>query len=303
MHPFSLLADGAPLFWGQTYTNQDLVVVLLLVILEGLLSIDNALVLGLLAKRVPKHLQGRALTYGLVGAFVFRFVAVATASYLLKWHIVKLIGGGYLIYIAVKHLFFESQEESDTTLSTDAEGELELRNIATGEALTDDQEMLEIKERVPVPIPEKRLRAGRNFWMTVLVIELTDIAFAVDSILAAIALVGDPPADQPTTAFHPKLWVVVTGGLLGIMMMRVAAAMFIRLLEKFPRFELSAYLLVIVIGLKLLADWGFNSESHPHAVDFHSVSGPEFWIFWMSMLAALGVGFLPPRSSKVAETP
>lgn len=298
MNSMFLLADGAPMFWGQTYTNHDLIVVLLLVLLEGLLSIDNALVLGLLAKRVPKHLQGRALTYGLVGAFVFRFVAVATASYLLKWHIVKLIGGGYLLYIAVKHLFFESQEQSSVTLSTDAAGAPELHDTATGDMLTDDQEILEIKERVPVPIPEKSLRAGRNFWVTVLVIELTDIAFAVDSILAAIALVGAPPPDHPATAFHPKLWVVVTGGLLGIMLMRVAAVMFIKLLEKFPRFELAAYLLVIVIGLKLLADWGFNSTAHPHVVDFHSYQRPEFWIFWMSMLAALCVGFLPPRAAK-----
>ena len=108
MHNLFQLADDTTMFWGQTYSNHDLIVILLLVLLEGLLSIDNALVLGLLAKRVPKHLQGRALTYGLVGAFVFRLLAVATASYLLKWRIVKLIGGGYLIYIAVEHLFFES---------------------------------------------------------------------------------------------------------------------------------------------------------------------------------------------------
>ena len=59
---------------------------------------------------------------------------------------------------------------------------------------------------------------------------------------------------------HPKLWVVILGGLLGLMLMRFAARIFIWLLEKFPRFEISAYLLVIVIGLKLLADWGVNSD-------------------------------------------
>jgi hypothetical protein len=52
----------------------------------------------------------------------------------------------------------------------------------------------------------------------------------------------------------------VLGGLIGLMLMRVAARWFIYLLERFPRFEISAYLLVIVIGLKLLADWGFNSD-------------------------------------------
>jgi hypothetical protein len=99
-----------------------------------------------------------------------------------------------------------------------------------------------------------------SFWPTVLVIELTDIAFAVDSILAAIAMVGSPPPGHPAGAVHPKLWVVILGGLLGLMLMRVAAKLFIQLLDRFPRFEISAYLLVIIIGLKLLADWSVNSD-------------------------------------------
>jgi hypothetical protein len=109
--------------------------------------------------------------------------------------------------------------------------------------------------------PERRKQLGlASFWPTVLVIELTDIAFAVDSILAAIAMVGSKPPGLPPGAFHPKLWVVVLGGLIGLMLMRVAAKLFIQLLDRFPRFEVSAYLLVIVIGLKLLADWGVNSD-------------------------------------------
>src|SRR3954466_948531 len=89
--------------FGQTFDPHDLAIIGLLVILEGVLSIDNALVLGLLAKRLPKFLQGRALTYGLVGAFVFRIIAIAMAAILLRWRIVKLLGGAYLIYVAAKH--------------------------------------------------------------------------------------------------------------------------------------------------------------------------------------------------------
>ena len=100
-------------FMGQTFDWGDMVIVGLLVLLEGVLSIDNALVLGLLAKRLPPHQRRRALSYGLIGAFVFRVLAIATASFLLRWTFVKLLGGGYLIFIAVKHLFFESQEEDD----------------------------------------------------------------------------------------------------------------------------------------------------------------------------------------------
>lgn len=282
--------------WSQTFGTHDLLVVLLLVFFEGVLSIDNAIVLGLLAKRLPKSQQKRALMFGLVGAFVFRTLAIVTASFLLEWRIVKLLGGGYLLYIAIKHLFFQSQEQVAEKLALGVDGQPELRDAATGEELTEDQELTEIQERLPAPMLTEGVRYGRNFWMTVLVIELTDIAFAVDSILAAIALVGSPPAGHPADLPHPKLWVIITGGILGIVLMRIAAALVIKLLDKFPRFETSAYLLIVVIGLKLLADWGFNTAEHPHVVDFHDIAKPEFWIFWVSMAACLALGFLPKRN-------
>jgi YkoY family integral membrane protein len=294
----SLLADIDLGFWSQTFSTHDLVIVLLLIFFEGVLSIDNAIVLGLLAKRLPKSQQKRALTYGLVGAFVFRSLAIVTASFLLEWRIVKLLGGAYLLYIALKHLFFESKEEGEEKIVLDESGQPELRDAVTGKELTPGQELLELEERLPGPLAAESPVIGKNFWMTVVVIELTDIAFAVDSILAAIALVGSAPADHPEDAPHPKLWVVILGGIIGIVLMRVAAAIFIRMLEKFPRFETSAYLLVSVIGIKLLADWGLNSAEHPHVVDFHNFGRPEFWIFWLSMLACFAVGFLPKRVAK-----
>lgn len=281
---------------GQTFSNQDLLVVALLIFFEGVLSIDNAIVLGLLAKRLPKSQQKAALTYGLVGAFVFRGIAILAASFLLEWRIVKLIGGGYLLYIALKHLFFQAQEDGMEKISLDASGQPQLTMADTGGPLSEEQELLELEERLP--IPAETVTLGKNFWMTVAVIELTDIAFAVDSILAAIALVGSPPAGHPEHMPHPKLWVVLLGGILGIILMRVAAAIFIRLLEKYPRFETAAYLLVSVIGLKLLADWGFNSAEHPHVVDFHNFTRIEFWVFWLSMAGCLAIGFTPKRAAE-----
>src|SRR3954464_13627725 len=93
-------------FFGQKAEPHDIVINALLVVLEGVLSIDNALVLGLLAKRVPKRLQGRALTYGLVGALIFRMAAIGETDGLLQWTWAKLLGGGYLIYVALKHFIF-----------------------------------------------------------------------------------------------------------------------------------------------------------------------------------------------------
>jgi YkoY family integral membrane protein len=314
--------------FGQRFVAGDIVIVLLLVLLEGVLSIDNALVLGLLAKRLPKHQQKRALTYGLIGAFVFRFLAIGTATFLLQWTFVKFLGGAYLVYIAVRHLFFESQEEEKEKIVLDEHGHPVLVEEETGEALSAEEEEQEIRERVPVYMkPETRKRVGAaSFWPTVFVIEMTDIAFAVDSILAAIALVGAPPKDLPAGSAHPKLWVVITGGFLGVVLMRFAAAIFIRLLDRFPRFEISAYLLVIVIGMKLLLDWGFNSDwaswgwhanhewaqhyaewlkanwifpaagnDNHHLLNFHDLRRPECIAFWLLMVVCFSIGFIPKK--------
>jgi YkoY family integral membrane protein len=286
--------------FGQRLEPADVAVIGLLIVLEGVLSIDNALVLGILAKRLPKHQQSRALTYGLVGALVFRLIAIATATYLLKWRVVKLLGGGYLVWVAVKHFFFEKDDEHADQVVAGAEGEPKLVHAADGSALSRAEEELEAAQRSPTVLPRRTGGKARvGFWPTVFVIEMTDIAFAVDSILAAIALVGSAPMGH--TGLHPKLWVVVTGGFLGVVLMRFAAVVFIKLLERFPRFEISAYLLVLVIGGKLLADWGFNSPEHPHRVDFHSLHSPAFWIFWVLMLACFGFGFLPEKKTGTGE--
>jgi len=256
-------------------------------------------VLGLLAKRLPHKLQSRALTYGLVGAFVFRFIAIATASYLLHWRWVKLLGGAYLVYVSVKHFFFEEKTD-DEKISVNNEGQPVLVHGNTGEQITGAEAAKKISDATPGSVAKvvtgEGSRAG--FWPTVVVIELTDIAFAVDSILAAIALVGSPPAGTPAGAWHPKLWVVLTGGMLGVILMRVAAVLFIKLLDRFPRFETSAYLLVIVIGFKLIADWGFNSPEHPHRVNFHDWHHWPFWVFWVTMLACFCIGFIPHGDKK-----
>jgi YkoY family integral membrane protein len=289
--------------FGQDFSWSDLPLIGFLVVLEGVLSIDNALVLGMLAKRLPKDQRSRALTYGLVGAFAFRFIAIGMASLLMKWKVVKLLGGGYLLYISVKHLWFERSEQHEAEVAVSSEGEPVLVDEATGQPLTSEQEAAEIEQRVPVPMAEDLTLAGAakgvaRFWPTVVVIELTDIAFAVDSILAAIGVVRQ---EVSAAGVNSKLWVVVAGGVLGVVMMRFAAVIFIRLLERFPRFGTAAYLLVMTIGVKLLAEWWFNSQEHPHVVDFHSWKKPEFWLFWGTMAACFLSGFLSKPEHRPQE--
>lgn len=211
----------------------DIAAIGFLIFLEGILSIDNALVLALLVRHLPPEQHKRALTYGIVGAVVFRIIAIAVAAYLMQWLWVKFLGGAYLIYLALDYWWDKRSEKEDD---------------------------------------EPKAKA-RGFWTTVLIVELTDIAFAIDSILTAVAL---------TT----KVWVVMAGGLIGLIMMRFAATLFIKLLERFPRFEPTAYILVFIIGIKLIID-GF----HLPGIDFHSAKSPAFWAFWGSMAGALLYGF------------
>src|SRR4051812_29308075 len=125
--------------FGQTFDANDLLVIGILVVLEGVLSIDNALVLGLLARRLPRKLQGKALTYGLLGAFVFRVIAIATASYLLHWRVAKLLGGAYLVWVAVKHFLFETATGEHEKLDLDEQGQPVLVDETTGKVLTEKE--------------------------------------------------------------------------------------------------------------------------------------------------------------------
>jgi len=254
----NLFESISEFFNSQTVGAPDLLVILFLALLEGALSIDNALVLGLLAKRLRKDQQGKALNIGMFLAFLFRFAAIFAAALLLRYTFVKLLGGGYLVYIAVRHLFFEASKDEAEQIVLDEHGRPQIVE-STGKELPPEKQEADIKERVPVYIkPDEGPPGGyARFWPTVGSIGLTDIAFAVDSILAAIALIGPPP---DPTKHHPKLWVVFAGALLGMIALRFAAGVVIKLLENFPRFEIAAYLLVLVIGLKLLADWGVNSD-------------------------------------------
>lgn len=324
--------------FGQTLEWFDLLTVGLLIILEGVLSIDNALVLGLLAKRLPAHQRKRALTYGLVGAFVFRAVAILMASYLLQWKVVKLIGGGYLAFVALKYFLYEMWSEETEHIALDERGEPILVDDETGEEVSGGEMLDEIEARTVVPVeaiaPLEDANGNGNgngnasgnggvtaaagltaqgglkgavrgakkyakFWPTVVVIELTDIAFAVDSILAALALISTKAPEGG--GMNPKLWVVFLGGILGVVLMRVAAVVFIKLLERFPRFEVSAYLLVLVIAGKLMIDWYFNSgATHDPRFDFHKVGSLAFNLFWLAMLLSFLVGFLPKKEGQKA---
>ena len=67
---------------------------------------------------------------------------------------------------------------------------------------------------------------------------------------------------------------------------------FVKLLDRFPKFEVAAYLLVAIIGLKLVIDWAAHAVFDWHWVNFHSTASPAFWVLWALMIGSFGIGFL-----------
>jgi YkoY family integral membrane protein len=192
-----------------------------LVVLEGLLSADNALVLAVMVQHLPDNQQKKALRYGIWGAFIFRFIAVILASYLIRSWWIQVFGGFYLIFVAVRH--FTGDGDSG--------------------------------------VEGFKSKRGASFWGTVLNVELADIAFSVDSILAAVAMSEGLP-DHLQYHQPVKLFIIYLGGILGIITMRFVAGAFLKILKRFPGLAIGAYILVAWIGMKLVGE-GVHHAFHP----------------------------------------
>jgi len=196
----------------MNFQLSDLATVGLLVVLEGLLSADNALVVAIMILGLPRGEQKLALRYGLFGAFAFRIIATLLAVYLIQLAWVKLLGGLYLIYLTYQH-FFES-------------GDAEQRSR---------------------PRPARPWLGLSALWGTILKVELVNIAFSIDSILVAVAM-------------STKTWVVLTGGLIGIVAMRVVIAQLLSIVRRYPTLVDGAFIIIALVGAKLLLEFANAME-------------------------------------------
>lgn len=139
---------------GYTFEPSHVAIFFTLILLEGVLSFDNAAVLAAMVRKLPVDQRSKALYYGLVGAYVFRIAAILAAAWIIKYPILKAAGGVYLLYLAIKHLFFRPHTE-----------------------------------HVEASFLTKLGLSG--FWAVVVSVELADIAFALDQVIVAVALTDE----------------------------------------------------------------------------------------------------------------
>jgi YkoY family integral membrane protein len=182
-----------------------------ILVLESILSIDNAAVLAVVVNKSlsdPKE-RKKAMTYGIVGAYLFRGVSLFFVGYILYnpmfgiW--TKIIGGLYLLKLVYSYFWGDSDGDPNTGWAV---------NLGT--------------------------RLGLNiFWQTVVAVEFLDMAFSIDNLLAVVSLTEN-------------MTVIILAVFLGILAMRFVAQKFSVLMEKFPKLESTAFIVILLLGLKLI---------------------------------------------------
>jgi len=176
--------------------------ILALALLEAVLSADNAVAIAALVQDLePAELRSKALNWGLVAALVLRVLVIVFAAWVVRYSQVQLLGGLYLLWLALRH--FQEQFRADAPASTPNRKELNLSRLIG-------------------------------------VIALTDLAFSLDSVTAAIAVTD-------------RVWLVVLGGAMGIAMLRLLAGWVLIWMQKFENLQNAAYLIVMAVGLRLIA--------------------------------------------------
>ena len=149
--------------WANVITSgQDWVIIFSLVMIECLLSVDNAIVLAAQTRALPTlKEQEESLFYGIWGSYIFRFLIIGVGVYLINFWEIKVIGAAYLLYLSFK--FFHQR----------ATGGKKQKKEKSNKWL-------------------QGLTGRKRFWAVVAQIEFIDIVFSIDSVLASLAISSNP---------------------------------------------------------------------------------------------------------------
>jgi tellurite resistance protein TerC len=199
-----------------------IMIIVQLIFLEGILSIDNASVLGALVVPLPDNLpiiwpktlkklgdtlhpilgnqRTAALRVGLLGAYLGQSMMLLLATLIMHNFWLKFLGAAYLVRLAFDNLGMAEEGEVDAHVH---------------------------------PIDPNK------FWMVVVTVELTDLVFSLDNVVAAVALSN-------------QFWVVFLGVAIAILLIRFAAGWYSYLIEREPILKTAAYILVLNIGVEIL---------------------------------------------------
>lgn len=220
---------------GREFANQKGAEFLSGYLIEKALSVDNIFVFLMIFSyfAVPPEMQRRVLLYGVIGAIVMRAVMILLGAWMIaQFSWILYVFGAFLVFTGVKMLIFADKEADlgDNPLLRWLRGHLKISNDYDGEKFT------------------TRINGVRYFtplMLVLLLIEISDVIFAVDSIPAIFAITKDP-------------FIVFTSNMFAIMGLR---ALYFLLADSAERFHLLKYglaLVLLFVGGKMLAAYWFH---------------------------------------------
>jgi len=237
---------------------EDAAIIVTLLLLEAVLSFDNAAILAALVRKLPRDQRRKALLYGLVGAYALRIAAILLATVLIENPFLRVAGGAYLLYLGVKH-FINLARHREEHHEVDLKGTWLVR--------------------LGVPA----------FWAVIIQIELVDLAFAVDQVIAAVG-------------FTDKIGLIIAAAMLGILFLRLAAAFIAQIMDWLPLLEHMAYLAVAFVGAKLVLE---HPAIHVHVPTPISIA-VTLGLFGVPILLKVAFGIprsRPAEHAAVEESP
>lgn len=241
-----------------TDLNQALLVILNLIMIESLLSVDNAVVLAAMVVDLPPVQRSKALKYGILGAYVLRGLSLVFAAELIKLLFLKAIGGLYLLFLTYKYFASKASENKE-------------------DELLNKQDNRIYKFFIGVLGP---------FWTTVVLIEFMDLSFSIDNVFAAVA-------------FTENIYLICAGVFIGILAMRFAAQGFVKLIERFPFLESVSFVVIGILGLKLILS--YVGDLYPNIALFKFLNSHESDLYVSAVTS--GIFFIPILTSYLFNFP
>ena len=199
-------------------------------LIELSLSVDNIFVIAIIfaAFKIPKKYQHRVLFWGIIGAIVFRGIMIYFGVLIIKkfaW--TTYLFGAFLLYTAVKMLFSKEEEEFNPKKSFVYRYLRKLTPITT----QIDGEHFFVKRR--------HIKAATPLFVALIVIEVMDVIFALDSVPAILAITSDP-------------FLVFSSNIFAILGLRSMYFFLANMLEKFSYLEYSLIAILSFVGIKML---------------------------------------------------
>lgn len=242
--------------------EHSLIIIFNLILIESLLSVDNAAVLATMVMDLPSAERQKALRYGIIGAYVFRGICLVFAAWLMKVWWLKPLGGIYLLYLAVQYFRKKSKAAKGV-----------------------EEEVIEKKQSWYYKYTRGLVGP---FWATVIAVEIMDLAFSLDNVFAAVA-------------FTNNLYLICIGVFIGILAMRFVARWFVILLERYPFLETSAFVVIGILGLKLVGSLPYHLAGEPQE-GWAAALESEHSDMLVSIITASAF-FLPIISSRLFNFP